>query len=204
MELPFDIFRNKLFLKPHESAEFSFAKKISEKDIFNYKETNFYKLRVGKVDWEVPGVANLPKGLKNKPPYWVMPWTDKKRKPLTFLDKILKTIEFRKKMNSFKELFKSINENGFDNSDGPIKGFLLINEFKEKQFIYTDGNRRLGILAEKCKREKIKTSSILITVKVVDTIKRDELLDKMRTLKIDETYNFGDEDAFKWFDCAFS
>lgn len=202
--LPLDIFINKYFLYPHESAEREIADIYFFKGKkFDYKKTKFYKLRVCEANWLTSGFARIPKNLDIKPLYWVMPWADKYRKPPDMLEKLRRRFFFEKILKDFFSLADSIKRFGFDNSSSPIKGYLLHKNKNDSRFIYTDGNKRLGILSSMCSNNQNDICKYKIYVDIKGEFWRDKISSYPQIQINMNKYKFSKGHVLRWFDNAF-
>lgn len=195
-------FINKLFQRPSESAEFEFAKILDNKNNSLVKKSLFYKLRTGKVDWTDDLVVKLPCFHTWPLKYWTVPWADKKRTNTGFFDRFLKGLNFKSTCLKFEELLSRIETQGFDNSNSPIKGYLLQQGDKEV-FQYTDGNRRLGILAYLYSMGRLDINAIKIHVEIKKTFNFDTVDENNEIQDICSRNNIGKEDLELWIAHAF-
>ena len=203
--LPIDIFISKLFLRANESPE----KEIADLyftcgSSFNYRETKFYKLRTGEKDWYSKGIGNLPENLDVRPRYFVVPWADKPRKQQTFISRIRRKLKFKGVLRDFFDLADSIKEKGFDNSEKPIKGYLLRQGEHNTRFLYTDGNRRIGILASLVERSSIGKYSSDIHVDLRGEFCWESIMESSIVKDNILKYGFTKKDIKIWFNHVFS
>ena len=203
--LPIDIFISKLFLHANVSPE----KEIADLyftcgSSFNHKETKFYKLRIGQKDWSSRGMGNLPDNLCTKPQYFVVPWAGKPRKPQTFISRFRRKLKFKGVLREFFDLADSIKEKGFDNSEEPIKGYLLRQGENQNRFLYTDGNRRIGILSSLVERSNSLKYSSKIHVDVRGEFLWESIMESEVVKDNILKYGFTRRDIEIWFNHVFS
>jgi hypothetical protein len=200
-----DICINKYFLSVYESAEKKIADEYFKNGRLSLKvtKTQFYCLRTGKKDWLSNGFAKIPENLSHDPVYWIVPWENSYREPVTLYDRFFKIINFRKILKDFYSLSDNILKNGFDNSKNKITGYLFYNSDGTKKFLYTNGNRRLGILASLSDIGKINKSKIKIYIDLKGEFQRDKLFQNKVICKNMKKFNFTEEDVYAWFDNIF-
>lgn len=193
---------NKLFLPASKTAESEMARLYLRygRD-FSYKSTDFYRLRTGQADWREPGIANIPDSIEMVPDYWVVPWADKYRKPSSLRNKIFRRLKFPGLLSDFFSLIENIRRSGFDNSREPIKGYLFYNDSGQSRFIYTDGNRRLGILAAISPGFISKVDRVNIEPKGI--FSQQSILKNSIIQANKKKYGFSDKDIMKWFHHVF-
>jgi hypothetical protein len=97
-------------------------------------------------------------------------------------------------------LADSIRLQGFDNITEPISGTLLIRN-KEQRFVYTDGNRRLGILAALYSESIRPSPKVVVTVQ--DCIDETYLFGHPTVQMVRRKYRMPMEDVRRWFDHVF-
>lgn len=93
--------------------------------------------------------------------------------------------------------------NRFDNSEDKIKGYLFYNSDGKRKFLYTNGNRRLGILASLCKLGKINKCEVKVHIDLRGEFNRDKLLQSEVIRKNMKELNFTEKDVYAWFDNIF-
>lgn len=199
-----DMCINKYFQRPFSSVEKQFALEFLNKGrSFDFKKTLFYRLRISAIDWTYNGIARIPDKSSFIPPYWVVPWADKKRNKAGFIEKFKRKITFKDLARDFFDLVYSIDKNGFDNSESAIKGYLFKDSNLGEVFQYTDGNRRMGALAALSEKKHFDKMSKSIYVDVRKVITRESLCTDNEIIKISRKYSFTEEDVKGWFDNVF-
>jgi len=141
--LPLDRLLSKSFLRPWEMPEAAAARMVLG-GTTKLRGTRFGRLRCGKATWEGPGCGNLPTGLDAPLDYWVVPWAQKCRRPMSIKELAQRRVGFRRLVSDFLGLVRVMDWKGWVGP--PVPGILLIDGTREC-FIHTDGNRRIGIAA---------------------------------------------------------
>src|SRR5574343_1990215 len=103
---------SKLFLRPEESGEAELAAAMYWGLPVRYAEVRFKALRVGRATWATPGFAKLPNGVK-VPPYWVTPWLQKQRPPMTRYERIYRRLTYPLLRHDFRRLLRTMERKGW-------------------------------------------------------------------------------------------
>ncbi|MDA8792858.1 hypothetical protein N9N67_06400 [Bacteriovoracaceae bacterium] len=98
-------------------------------------------------------------------------------------------------------IYFNIKKNGFSNLESPIKGYLLHKD-NEFRFLYTDGNRRLGILGYLSKKNK-KLLEQDIYVDIRGEFFAESFLNNSEVKENLNKSGMSSDDAKKWFDNVF-
>ena len=142
-EMPLDRLLSKAFLRPHELPEAE-AARIVLTGHGKLRGTRFANLRLGLSTWQSAGCGELPKGLDYPLRYWVMPWQSKIRPPMSLREWVERRLRFRKTVSDFRKLVRMMDRKGWV---GPAVPGILLVDGKRECFLFTDGNRRIGIAA---------------------------------------------------------
>ena len=108
------------------------------------RPTRFGRLRLGEADWQSAGCGNLPEDLDVPLTYWVPPWLSKGRHPMSLRERTQRRLGFRRLVSDFRNLVRTMDRDGWVGP--PVQGILLVNGTREV-FLFTDGNRRIGVAA---------------------------------------------------------
>ncbi len=142
-ELPLERLLSKAFLRPWELSECEVARMVIA-GTGNLSGTRFGRLRCGEDTWESPGCGNLPTSLDAPLAYWVTPWSQKLRRPISFKERLARRLGFPRLVSDFRKLVRIMDEKGWVGP--PVPGILLMDGMREC-FIHTDGHRRIGVAA---------------------------------------------------------
>jgi hypothetical protein len=203
---------SKYFLTPFKSAEREYVDAlIKGKSGLSFMLFSRYsKLRTARADWMDPGYACFPEGLDRFPPYWAMPWQIKVRLPLTCLIRFKLWFRFfihdrqykSSNINQFKNMLSSILKDGFKPDDkDPIVGHCLVHPRFGEVFVYTDGNRRLGILSYLS--EQNNDADFKVPVLIMGKIHRDHVEQHPAAVEGVRKGYFSQGDVLRWFDHPF-
>ena len=150
--MPLERLLSKAFLRPWETPESEAARMVLAGH-GNLRDTRFGNLRLGLATWESPNCGELPQGLDVPLAYWAMPWQSKLRRPLSLRERVERRLRFRKTVSEFRKLVRIMDWKGWV---GPaVPGILLTAQGAQgkahsdgdKCFLFTDGNRRIGVAA---------------------------------------------------------
>ena len=150
--MPLEQLLSKAFLKPFELPEAEVARMVLAGN-GNLRDSRFGNLRLGLATWETPGCGELPKGLDAPLQYWAVPWQSKLRRPISLRERVERRLRFRKTVSDFRKLVRIMDWKGWV---GPaVPGILLTRQSAkriehgdgEECFLFTDGNRRIGVAA---------------------------------------------------------
>ena len=191
---------NKYFKRADESAERDLADRYYQNGSdCGVTDTLYYRLRTAQTDWNNPVAARLPQNLDNKPVYWVMPWSVKRR--------TLAPDETAKRISGFDILWKkyqglldSVAQKGFDVKREPILGFELVHPERGSLFLYTDGNQRMGALSAYAAKND---ATMEVPVFVRQSLHREKLTSYPLTKQLMAEGLFTEKDVYAWFDNAF-
>ena len=142
-ELPLERILNKAFLRPWETPECE-ATRMVIAGTGNLRGTRFGRLRCGESNWESPDCGNLPTGLDAPLRYWATPWSQKLRRSMGIKERVARRLGFPRLVSDFRKLVRMMDWKGWVGP--PVPGVLLVDGSKEV-FLFTDGNRRIGVAA---------------------------------------------------------
>ena len=140
-EVPLGRLLSKAFLRPWEMPEAE-AARMALAGNGNLRGTRFGRLRCGEATWESPDCGKLPIGLDSPLLYWVTPWLSKHRRPMGLKERLERRLSFPRLVSDFRKLVRMMDWKGWVGP--PVPGVLLVDGSKEV-FLFTDGNRRIGV-----------------------------------------------------------
>lgn len=187
---------SKTFLRPEEMPEAEIAKRILRQDA-GWTESlgsRYYRLRTGRATWTDPECGHVPPSvLCGGAQYWITPWANKFRHPVSPLERWWRTIYYPGLYRGFRRIVLATKDiRGWIGH--PISGILLVDNERERDlFIALDGHHRLGALSA------IRPDDPLVPVYTPE----DRVFDWKRTRRSGRTLGFSEEDSRHWWDHCF-
>lgn len=188
---------SKAFLRPEEMPETEIASEILNGDAKYLGDgwgSRYFFLRTGRAGWNTQGCGNLPVGLESPSVYWVTPFADKPRKPVSTWERWLRTLRFPSLYREFRDLVWAMARSPECWVGPPVSGILLVdNDADRDVFIIQDGHHRVGAFAALRHRHHSMVPVL---------IPEEKVFDLKRTLSVSKG-RFSREDAIRYWDHCF-